>query len=270
MRDFARRADDGRMPSSVLAYDLETFAPPMPDGSFPPWPTHRIVAVGFARAACVAGEWSFDIGAQVAGCDLDEAGLVLEAERRIGSAEVVTGYNTRQFDSLVLRLAAQRLRLWNLPSIAKHAALPRFDGAHADLADLYSSFGRKVGLADLCETIGSPVKTATSGGDVAALWEAGETERIHTYVMEDAVATVCLYFAWLAGRAGDEALVTRPLAALARHIEATPALASLQPFVDASLTRWARPRAMVAEIAAALDRQTERLRREEGHRAFAP
>ncbi|WP_375380927.1 hypothetical protein [uncultured Sphingomonas sp.] len=264
-----RRTDDTRMPSAVLAYDLETIAPTMPDGSFPPWPTHRIVAAGFARASCVDGNWRFDIDAHVVGGDIDEAALVREAERRIGSAEVITGYNSRGFDSLVLRLAAQRLRLWEMPAIARHAAMPRFDGAHADLADLYAAFGRKVGLAEICDAIGIPVKTTTSGGDVAALWEAGETERIRIYVMEDAAATLCVFFAWLAGRAANEALVARPIAALARHIEAEPALASLQPFTDAALIRWARPRAMVADIAAALDRLTERLRREEEERAFA-
>jgi hypothetical protein len=113
------------------------------------------------------------------------------------------------------------------------------------------------------------VKTDVAGGDVAALWEAGEHERIRRYVMEDATATICLYLAWSASRAADEAAITRPMAALARHIESTPDLHHLRAFVDCSLMRWCRPRALKADIQAALARVTGRLRREEDERAFA-
>lgn len=269
MREPSRRISDTRVPSSILSYDIETIAPPAPDGGFPPWPTHRPVAIGFARAGRQGIDWAFDIDALVVGGEIDEATLVREADRRLASAEIATGYNSRQFDSLCLRLAAQRVRTWDLKALAAHAACPRFDGTHADLADLYASYGRKVGLAELCREIGIPVKTSTSGGDVASLWEAGEADRIRDYVMEDAVATLCLYFAWIAGRAADEALISRPLAALARHIEATPALACLEPFIDCALTRWARPRAMAADIRAALARITTKLKRAEDERAFS-
>ncbi|MFL0418115.1 hypothetical protein ACH0CP_15900 [Sphingomonas sp. 179-I 2A4 NHS] len=270
MRDPMREGPGSvRAPGSILSYDIETIAPPTPDGSFPPWPTHRPVAIGFATAWQVAGGWSFDIAGTVVTDGVSEADLVLEADRRMGNAGVVTGYNSRQFDALVLRLAAQRTRLWSLKALADHAAANRFGAEHADLADLYSSHGRKVGLASLCNEIGIPVKTSTSGGDVAALWEAGETDRIRDYVMEDAVATLSLFLAWTAARAGDEALVTRPMAALARHIETTPALHHLHAFVDCALIRWCRPRAMKADIAAALERMTAKLKRQEDERAFA-
>lgn len=269
MRASLRSPDPACHPGAVLAYDLETIAPPMPDGSFPPWPTHRPVAAGFAQAQQRGDEWTFDLAALVVSGDMQEADLIREAERRMAAVQVVTSYNGRQFDTLVLRLAAQRNRLWNLKATADHAAAHRFGGEHADLADMYSSHGRKVGLADLCDAIGIPVKTDVSGGDVAALWEAGETERIRLYVQEDAVATLCLYFAWTASRAADEALVTRPMAALARHIEATPDLAHLAAFVDCALMRWCRPRALHADVAAALARITARLRREEDERSFA-
>lgn len=269
MRTLSRQPDHARTPGAVLAYDLETIAPPTSDGSFPPWPTHVPVAVGFAEARQRGGEWAFDIAALVVSGDTQEADLIREADGRMGRAQVVTSYNGRQFDALVLRLAAQRNRLWSLKAIADHAAANRFGGEHADLADLYSSHGRKVGLADLCDAIGIPVKTDVSGGDVAALWEAGETERIRQYVCEDAVATLCLHFAWSASRAADEALVTRPMASLARHIEATPDLSHLSTFVDCALMRWCRPRALHADVAAALARITVRLRRDQDERAFA-
>lgn len=269
MRDPTRGPGSVRAPGSILSYDIETTAPQLPDGAFPPWPTHRPVAIGFVTAWQSAQGWSFDIAAMVVTDGVEEADLLREADRRMDGAGVVTGYNSRQFDALVLRLAAQKARLWSLKALADHAAANRFGPEHADLADLYASHGRKVGLAALCDEIGIPVKTSTSGGDVAALWEAGERDRIRDYVMEDAVATLCLFFAWTAARAGDEALVTQLMAALARHIEAKPDLHHLHGFVDCALMRWCRPRAMKADIAAALQRMTAKLRRQEDERAFA-
>ena len=270
MRDRPRLADDARPRASVMAYDIETISPQVEDGSFPPWPTHQPVAIGFAEARQQGGEWTFDIAAMVATPGItDEAAMIRETDRRMAAAQVITSYNGRQFDALVLRLAAQRQRLWGLKALADHASANRFGGDHADLADLYSSHGRKVSLSSICDELGIPVKTDVAGGDVGALWEAGKTERIRLYVMEDAVATLCLYFAWGAARAADETLVTRPLAALARHIEARPNLRHLQPFVDCQLMWWARPRAMKADISAALMRVTARLEHEESERAFA-
>lgn len=269
MRLSQRSPDRVRTPASILAYDIETIAPPTPDGSFPPWPTHRPVAIGFAAAACRDGHWVFNIDAMVFGAGIEEADLIRAADQRMRTAEVVTGYNSAQFDALVLRLAAQRCRLWDLEALADHAAAHRYGGEHADLADLYASYGRKVGLAALCEQIGIPAKTDVSGGDVAALWEAGEHERIRRYVAEDAVATLCLYLAWAASRSADEAAITRPMAALATHLEATPELHHLGAFLDCSLMRSCRPRALKADIGLALKRVTARLRREEEERTFA-
>jgi hypothetical protein len=58
------------------------------------------------------------------------------------------------------------------------------------------------------------------------------------------------------------------MAALARHIEANVDLHHLQAFVDCPLMRWCRPRAMRADIGAALKRVTNRLRHEEEERTF--
>ncbi|RKE45885.1 MULTISPECIES: ribonuclease H-like domain-containing protein [unclassified Sphingomonas] len=270
MRASSSRHSDGiQMPATILAYDIETIAPQVADGSFPPWPTHQPVAIGFAEARHRGGGWSFDIEALVVAHGTNESDLIHAADTRMAKADTVTSFNGSQFDALVLRLSAQRARLWNLKALADHAAAHRYGGEHADLADLYSSYGRKVGLATICDQIGIPVKTDVGGADVAVLWDAGETERIRKYVMEDAVATLVLWFAWNASRAGDEALVTRPMAALARHIAATPDLAHLSAFLDCALMRWCRPRALHADIAAALERVTARLRREEDERAFA-
>lgn len=268
MRTSMRPPSRASAASSILAYDIETIAPQAEDGSFPPWPLHKPIAIGFAAAQCRNGVWAFDIEALIATGDTEEADLIRAADRRMAAAEIVTGYNSAQFDALVLRLAAQRCRLLDLRSLAEHAAAHRYSGNHHDLADLYASYGRKVSLAAIADQIGIPVKTDVAGGDVAALWAAGEHERIRRYVAEDAVATLVLWFAWSASRSADEAAITRPMAALAQHIEATPDLQHLRAFVDCSLMRWCRPRAMKADIAAALERVTARLRKQEEERAF--
>ena len=189
MRAFLRSPNRALGTGRILAYDLETIAPPMADGSFPPWPTHQPVAAGFAAAACRGGDWTFDIAALVIAGDTTEGDLIRAADERMATADTVTSFNGAQFDALVLRIAAQRCRIWDVKAIADHAAAHRYSGEHADLADLYSSYGRKVGLAAICDQLGITVKTDVSGSDVGALWEDGETERIRKYVMEDAVAT---------------------------------------------------------------------------------
>lgn len=267
MRD-TNRASVAPCSGATLAYDIETIAPETPDGSFPPWPTHLPVALGWARVEQRSGQWSFQIDAMVADHP-DDPALLIEADRQLGTATRAVTYNGRGFDSLVLRLSAQRQRCYNLRALAEHAGAPRYAGEHADLADYFASYTRKVALAEICGALGIPVKTSVAGGDVAALWQAGERETIRTYVMEDATATLCAWFSWSAARAGDETLVTRPMMALARTIEHDPGLAHLQPFLGCTLMSWARPRALRADIGAALARAQKRLERDADERAFA-
>lgn len=269
MRDQPRRPLDLHATSPVLAYDIETISAAQPtDGSFPPWPTHRPVALGLARAEQVDSEWIFEL----AGLLGSEGELVAALEERLATVRTVTSYNGRGFDAPVMRLAALRERRFDLPRLAAHAHAQRFGATHADLAELFSSYNaaRRSGLADLCREIGIPVKTSAQGGEVAELWRAGEHARIRDYVLEDAVATLVLFFVWAAHRAADEALLTQPLADLARHIERTPALASLRPFADCELARWARPRALRASIKAAVERAEARAKRDAEQAMFLP
>lgn len=272
MRDQPRRPTDLHAVEPVVAYDIETIsAAEQQDGFFPPWPTHRPIALGLARAEEVDGEWVFELEALIAR-DTDGADLVEALEQRLGTVRTVATFNGRGFDAPVMRLAALRSRRFDLPQLAAHAHAQRFGATHADLAELFSSYGsaRRPALADICTELGIPVKTSVHGSDVAALWLAGEIGQIRAYVLEDAVATLVLYFMWAAHRAADEALLTRPLAALARHIERTPEVASLMPFATCELAGWARPRALRAEIAAAIARQQARVRRAADEASFLP
>jgi predicted PolB exonuclease-like 3'-5' exonuclease len=271
MRDQPNRPM--RPSSSILAYDLETISTAEPaDGSFPPWPTHRIIAAGFARAELKDGAWCFDLVAQVAKAASDEASLIEAVDQRLATAEVAATFNGRGFDAVALRISAIRERRFSLPALAAHAGARRYAPEHADLADLLSSHGaaRRVSLAEICAALGVPVKTQAHGSDVAELWNKGERDRIRAYVLEDAAVTLIVYFSWLGFQAADETLVTRPLAALARHIESTPELAFLAPLAECELLRWARPRALRADVSDALARATQRLKRVEDERSFAP
>lgn len=52
-----RNAGSQRVPASILAYGIETVSiMKMPDGSFPPWPSHHPVAIGFAQGDQRDGE----------------------------------------------------------------------------------------------------------------------------------------------------------------------------------------------------------------------
>lgn len=269
MRDQPRRPTDLHDPRSVLAYDIETISTAeQPDGSFPPWPTHQPISLGLARAEQVEGEWAFQLEAVLG----DQSELAETLDERLATVRTAVTFNGRGFDAPVMRLAALRERRFDLPRLASHAHAQRFGAAHADLAELFSSYGsaRRPGLADLCRELGIPVKTSTSGGDIAALWKAGDRERVRDYVLEDAVATLILFFVWAAHRAADEALLSQPLADLARHIERTPALASLRPFAECELARWARPRALRASIKAALQRAEARSKRDAEDAMFLP
>lgn len=257
-------------PVRVGAYDLETVSPAQPpDGSFPPWQTHVPVAVGFARTELTGGDYAVELHANVAEPG-GEHELIVELDKRLATVDRVVGFHSRGFDAPVARMAAIRNRQFSLPALAAHASTPRFAYEHYYLLDQISAQGaaRRCTLADFAAEVGVPVKTTASGGGVADLWRAGERETIRKYVLEDAVVTLVLYHTWQAFQLADEALVTRPLAAIARHIEATAELHFLKPIAECDLVRWARPRALRAQVTDALASVSAKLKREEVERSF--
>lgn len=271
MRHQSTRPAAGFDHRSVLCYDIETISTDEPlDGSFPPWPTHQPIALGLVKAEYQEGGWAFDLDTIVAAPG-EDADLLKGFEERLGGIGTVVTYNGRGFDAPVLQLAAMRKRRFDLPHLAAHVSSHRFGFEHADLAELYSAYGatRKVTLAAICHELGIPVKTNVQGSDVAELWRSGDIDNIRAYVLEDTVATLIAWWAYIAFRGADEALITQPLAALAAHIERSPNLAALQPFVECELSRWARPRAMRANVAAALNRIQTKLKHIDEERGFA-
>lgn len=257
-------------PISVGAYDLETISPAQhEDGSFPPWETHVPVAVGFARTELRGGDYAVSLHASVA-TPGGEAKLMVELDRHLATVERACGFNSRGFDAPVARMAALRARQFSLPALASHAGSYRYASEHIDLLDQLTSQGaaRRLPLSAVAAELGVPVKTTAHGGDVAEQWRAGEHETIRRYVMEDAVVTLVLYHAWAAFQIADEAQVTRPLTAIARMIDTTPDLSYLRPIADCDLVRWARPRALRAQVADALASASAKLKRDEVEKSF--
>lgn len=114
-----------------------------------------------------------------------------------------------------------------------------------------------------------PVKTSVHGSDVGTLWQEGRVDAIARYCEEDVAATYCAWLAWHAWRHGDEALMSRPLAAFAHWIESASERAHLMPFAGCPNAIWARPRAVAFEVAAALNTAERRVQNAADERAFS-
>ena len=214
---------------ATVTYDIETIVEPgdeLADGSFPPWPRHRPVAAAFLTSRWTQDGYSFALDTLTC-----RPGREAEFYEKI-DALLPAGFsgislNGRGFDNRVLAFQASlHCPDYRLAGLARQAAAGRYDGAHRDLADVFSGYGgaRPVGLAELCRPLGIPIKTDVNGGAVGELWRAGEYRRVLNYVAEDVFATYLLHLHSLAFERSDEKLLTLPLAELAAWIEREPGL----------------------------------------------
>ncbi len=251
----------------MVVFDIETIVDEEPaDGSFPPWPRHRPVAASFLSAAAWAGEAQFRFDTIVCEPGADAA-FYTQVDRLLPSGATIVSFNGRGFDAPVLRLGAMASLSFEAGNIARLAQANRYGREHADLCELMGGYGAARGhsLALLCERLGIPVKTAASGGDVGALWRAGERDRVLSYVEEDVAATYLLWLHWIAARHCDAALIAEPLAAFARWIETSPALQHLAAFASCRPAMWARPEAIrsaVGRVRDTVERKRDRVRTE--------
>jgi len=268
---FNRPSDD-HATEHVVCFDIETIVDEEPaDGSFPPWPRHRPVAAAFLSA-----DWSADGRTRFALDTLiclpgEETKFYAEVDRLMPAGVTSVSYNGRGFDLPVLQLQAMAAGAFTLEGLYAHTHAPRYGARHCDLADQFAGYGgtRRVGLAELCETLAIPVKTSVHGADVGTLWRDGEVETIAAYVREDVVATYILWLHWAAARAGDERRIAEPLADLASFLESTSALAHLAGFATCRSARWARPRALLHRVTRARDDAARRVAQVADERAFA-
>lgn len=267
-----RRPSDDHAHEHVVTFDIETIVDEEPaDGSFPPWPRHRPVAAAFLTAAAWGGHAEFRL--DTIACEPGhEADFYREVDRRLPTGGTIVSFNGRAFDAPVLRLSAMAAGVFDVGNIARLAQANRYGREHADLCELLGSYGAARGhpLSSLCERLRIPVKTSVSGSDVGALWRAGDREAVLRYVSEDVLATYVLWLHHIAFRHADPALLAEPLAALARWLQTSPALAHLLPFADCAPARAAHPAALAFAVQRALEKAERRVERVRTDREFEP
>lgn len=256
----------------VVVYDIETIVDEEPaDGSFPPWPRHRPVAAAFLTARWTTEGYDFRLATLMCKPG-EEAAFYAKVEQQLPADATGVGFNSRGFDNRVLAIQAMKHAPgFDHAGLARQAFAGRFEGAHCDLADQFGGLGgaRPVALAEICHALDIPIKTSTSGGEVGALWRAGQYGAIRNYVREDVLATYLCWLHFIAFVKSDETRITLPLADLAAWLEREPGLAHLQPFAECRPARVARARAPVLRAATALASAKRRVTQERDEAAFA-
>lgn len=271
MRTQPHRASDDHGYQHTTTFDLETVVDEEPaDGSFPPWPRHRPVAAAFLEADWSSSGYKFDLTTLV--CHPGEEEEFLEGVNALlPTGRTGISYNGRGFDCPVLQLRAMTAHRFDLEGLNNQTHAHRFGRDHCDLADQFSGYGgtRRVALAELCDTLGIPVKTSTDGSEVGALWRVGDVDAIARYVREDVIATYILWLYWTAARACDESRIAVPLAQLAVWIESQPEFEHLRIFATCKPAMWARSRVHFHRVRHALISTERRAQQERDERAFS-
>ena len=273
MRQQPNRPTDEHNGDHVVVFDIESIVEDEPaDGGFPKWPSHKPVVASFLSAGWAGrGQYAFEMASIV--CEPGrETDFYAAVNGKLAETVTSVSFNGRGYDLPVLQLGAIAQRRFDLPGLSAHARAHRFGRLHCDLAEMFSGYGgtKRPSLAEVCGPLGIPIKTSTDGSKVGELWRAGEVEKIRMYCEEDVAAS---YTAWLhhhAWRHSNEALIARPLAAFARHIECTPELVHLLPFAHQPAAMWARPRALAMDVGDALAAADRRVTIDEDERAFSP
>jgi len=181
-----------RAPSRLCALDIETVAPPSPDVSFPPWPTHRPVVASLLTADQMPyGQWAFAVESVTFD---DQSAALRRIDDLLASRRCLT-FNGRGFDLPVLAMAAGRASLFECRNLTDAWASHRYSGSHIDLADLVTNFGSapRTSLELLCEAADIPVKTNGHGGDVEVMLREQGIEAVRKYCEEDVASTLVLF-----------------------------------------------------------------------------
>lgn len=191
-------------PSRLCTLDIETLAPTMPDGGFPPWPLHRPVVASLLTADQSAyGQWSFAIESVTFD---DEPAVIQRIDELLTGRRALT-FNGRGFDLPVLAMTASRASVYHCPHLTDAWTSNRYRGSHIDLADLVSNFGAapRASLELLCDSAGVPVKTQGHGGDVATMLREQGIDAVRKYCEEDVGSTLILFAMVQALRTNDTA-----------------------------------------------------------------
>jgi len=216
-------------PDQLAVLDIETIAPPVADGGFPPWPTHSPVVASVLTASRERyGQWRFTL--ETVDFLTGSAEAIERVSHLIENRDLVT-YNGRGFDLPVLALTAMKHQRFDLVGISEAWQSHRFSGRHHDLADIMSGFGgaRGASLEMLCAQLGVLVKQDCHGSDVAELMAKGNFKAIANYCESDVVGTGILHACIAGFRSRDANYAASFISQLGRWI-ADSKLAHLKAF----------------------------------------
>lgn len=179
-------------PTSVAVLDIETLAPPAPNGGFPPWPTHRPLIASVLTADQVQyGEWKFGLES----IEFDDEPAAIHRIDELLKGRRAVSYNGRGFDFPVLAATAMRCSAYECMNLTDAWASHRFSGGHMDLADVISGFGAapRTGLEMLCNSLGISVKTNGHGANVAEMLRDRGIDAVKRYCEEDVASTLAAF-----------------------------------------------------------------------------
>ena len=173
--------------------------------SFPRQCFHKVVAISFLRARILrdGGYESYQIQEIRSGGSLasDEEELVKGFFQYCGRhLPRLISYNGRGFDLPVLKYRAMK---YGISGEWLHKGVNKWENYtqryakdwHCDLIEVLSDYGAsaKARLNEICASVGLPGKTGTDGGDVMALYDAGNVQEIRDYCETDVLNTFLLY-----------------------------------------------------------------------------
>lgn len=204
--------DPGEHDVQTLRDDLAQYHLEITNGQndFPRQPFHRIVAISFLTAEIHRDEDEMESyalqevrsGGREDASERDLIAGFFQHLERI-KPRLVT-FNGRGFDLPVLKYRAMTYGIsaawlhqtgdkWNNYG---HRYSPNW---HCDLVEVLSDYGAsaRVRLNEVCSVFGIPGKTGTAGGDVAALYDAGDLAAIRDYCELDVLNTYLVYLRYM-------------------------------------------------------------------------
>lgn len=216
-------------PDRLAVLDIETIAPPIADGGFPPWPTHDAVVASILTATRERyGEWKFTL--QTVDFMFNGAAAIERVSFLLEGRTVIT-FAGRGFDLNVLALTAMKYQRQDLVGISEAWQSHRFHGTHYDVADIIGGFGaaRGASLEMLCGELGIPAKLDGHGADVAEMVAKRQFQEIQNYCESDVAATLCLFACVEGLRSRDRGYAATLIAQFGRWV-ADSGLDHLQAF----------------------------------------
>ena len=211
------RSTYNQAPCRLASLDIETLAPPAPDGGFPPWPTHRPLVCSVLTADQAAyGEWQFAIESVTFD---DERAAIERIDELLAGRRCLT-FAGKGFDMPCLAMTAMRASALHCRNLTDAWASHRFSGSHIDVADVISGYGSapRASLEMLCEAAGIPVKTLGHGSDVAEMLRDRGIRAVELYCEEDVTSTLTMFALVQALRSNDPAYAASLICDLANWI----------------------------------------------------